>query len=273
MKITKEQIKKLTDAGSWERGVDYFQRGLVVSLLEDKNIITAKVSGSRNYKVKLQMHDDQIEGACTCPMGDMGVFCKHCVAVGLTYINGGSQKGPGRRSGKSKAAVTTDDIRRYLSDRKKENLIEIIMDRLVDDDLLRQQLMLKAARAGKDGCNTDALKSAIDQATNTHGFVDYHSAYDFHKGIDSVVDSIEELLEDGYSEQVIELAEFALKRAENALGSMDDSDGYMHGIFERLEELHHKACVKAKPDPKKLARRLFNWEISSGWDTFRNKNL
>jgi uncharacterized Zn finger protein len=42
----------------------------------------------------------------------------------------------------------------------------------------------------------------------------------------------------------------------------------MCGILERLQELHHAACAKAKPDPEALAKRLFEWELRTDWDTF-----
>jgi uncharacterized Zn finger protein len=38
--------------------------------------------------------------------------------------------------------------------------------------------------------------------------------------------------------------------------------------MERLGEIHHAACLAAKPDPEELARRLFRWEIETSWDTF-----
>lgn len=42
----------------------------------------------------------------------------------------------------------------------------------------------------------------------------------------------------------------------------------MGGILERLQDLHHKAYKKAKPDPEALARRLFEWELRTDYDTF-----
>jgi hypothetical protein len=84
-----------------------------------------------------------------------------------------------------------------------------------------------------------------------------------------VVDSIAELLDSGHAAEVVELAEHALHRCEQALGQMDDSDGDMGSTLERLQELHHAACVKAKPDPDALARRLIHWEIEGKWETFR----
>ena len=272
MKISKAQLRKLTDARSWERGVGYHRQGNVLTLLEDKNVIVAKVSGTHNYNIKLWIEDGELEGQCSCPMGDAGVFCKHCVAVGLTYLDGGVKSvdentfRQGRK--KSKPAITLDDIRKYLSQQKTDTLVEVIMAQVMEDDKLRERLMMKAARFGQKDLNVAAFREAITQATNTHRFVDYYSAYDFAKRIDNVVDSIGELLTDGYAEEVMELTEYALSRVETAIGEMDDSDGYMGDILERLQELHHRACVKAKPDPEALAKRLFEWELATDWDTF-----
>ncbi|HZJ50967.1 MAG TPA: hypothetical protein VFF07_08975, partial [Actinomycetota bacterium] len=52
------------------------------------------------------------------------------------------------------------------------------------------------------------------------------------------------------------------------LGRVDDSDGYMGGIKDRVCELHHEACATARPDPEPLAQRLFEWELYSEWETF-----
>ena len=273
MEITKAQLKQLTDAKSWKRGEDYHHNGNVVSLLEDKNIVIGKVQGTRNYTVKLWIEDGQLDGTCDCPMGEAGVFCKHCVAAGLTYIEG--QVKPARRKGPSrtndaedKLVVTTDDVRSYLSEQKTDTLVELIIEQMIEDDGLRRRLMIKAARYRQKGPDVKAMRKLIAEATNTSGFVDYYSAHDFSRGINEAVDSLEELLSEGYAKQVIELAEYALGRVEDALGEMDDSDGYMGDILEHLQEIHHKACVKGKPDPEVLAKRLFEWELATDWDTF-----
>jgi tetratricopeptide (TPR) repeat protein len=79
---------------------------------------------------------------------------------------------------------------------------------------------------------------------------------------------VDELLKEGRPAEVIKLTEYALGAVEEAMGSVDDSDGNMGGILERLQDLHHEACKKAKPDPEALAQRLFQWELRTGYDTF-----
>lgn len=42
----------------------------------------------------------------------------------------------------------------------------------------------------------------------------------------------------------------------------------MWKLLRRLEEIHYRACKKAKPDPVALAKRLFAWELRSHFDVF-----
>ena len=97
--------------------------------------------------------------------------------------------------------------------------VHLLVERAVEDDRLRQRLLMKAARKAP-------------------------------KGLD------------------LALMEHALATVEEAMGSVDDSDGHMSGIRQRLQEIHRAACKKAKPDPGTLAKRLFEWELRTEWDTF-----
>jgi len=76
------------------------------------------------------------------------------------------------------------------------------------------------------------------------------------------------LLNRGHAPAVIELTEYALAQLETAIGHMDDSDGYMNDILPELQNLHHRACLEARPNPRALARRLFAWETMSDWEIF-----
>lgn len=275
--LTKARLRRAADGRSWERGVGYFEQGRAEILFEDDGVIKAKVSGTRNYKVRLWVEDGEACGTCSCPMGNGGVFCKHLVAAGLTYLKEGAEslggKGAGdkaspRSRGSAKPRVTLEDVRQYLARQDTVKLVEMIMEQMEDDDRLRERLLMKVASQGPGGLDVATFRKAIDRATDTGGFVDYSSAYGFSRGISEVVESIAALLEDGHAAEVIELAEHALERCEAALGEMDDSSGHMGDMLGRLVEIHHEACVAARPDPETLARRLFEWELGGDWDTF-----
>jgi len=272
--ITAAAIRRAADDRSYKRGKGYFENAMVYSLLLDGGEIIAKVHGTRNYRVRLRTEEGEVVGDCSCPMGDDGVFCKHMVAVGLTHLAGGlvDDTAPARSARRTrrppKPKVTLDDVRIYLLNQEPANLVEIIVQQLHEDDRLRESLLMTVARQYAGGVDLATFRAAIDAATDTGGFIDYHEARDFTSGIDTVVDSIADLLKDGHAAKVIELVEYALSRSEQAQGEMDDSSGSMSSILDRLQELHHAACLKAEPDPETLARRLFRWEIEGDWDTF-----
>src|SRR5690348_10515287 len=77
----------MADAGSLERGADYVARGRVHGLAHDGEVVVAEVVGRRRYRVRLWVEDGELAYVCTCPVGEDGRFCKHCVAVGLTWVD------------------------------------------------------------------------------------------------------------------------------------------------------------------------------------------
>lgn len=67
---------------------------------------------------------------------------------------------------------------------------------------------------------------------------------------------------------MIELCESALHKLMGASGAIDDSDGHLSVLRDRLQDIHLRACQEARPDPAALARRLFNCELHSELDVF-----
>ena len=267
--LTREALRQLAGARSFERGEDYFATGQVTSLVEHAGKLTATVQGTEDYRVKISIRGEALDYDCTCPMGADGAFCKHCVATGLAWLANHSGKSPAQNAKTPDTPVVTlDDARIWLTAMDKSQLVEMLLDQAATDTHLRERLLLQAAKSSGKGANVAAIRKAMDRATRTGGFVDYRAARDFSSGIDQVVDSIDDLLKAGCAAEVIELTEHALGKVEPAVMSMDDSDGYMGGILQRLQELHLAACQAAKPDPESLAERLFDWEMRTHFDTF-----
>lgn len=156
------------------------------------------------------------------------------------------------------------DIRAYLVGLDHVALVDLLVERAAEDDVFDARLRMAAARTSTGPLPIAAFRHALDEAFMVRDYVDYRHMYEYTSTIDSVLDSLWELLEDGHAEAVIALAEHAVERAEDALGYVDDSDGYMSGIAERLQELHHDACAAARPEPVTLARTLFEPERHSG---------
>ncbi len=265
--LNRALLRQMAGVRTYGRGADYYEGGLVRSLAENDASVTASVRGTHTYRIKLWIAAGRLSYSCDCPVGADDTFCKHAVAVGLKWLaEHGKNKSDGKRAERS--AVTMDDVRAYLDSQSKATLTKLLLDSAMDDDRLRERLLMKTAKEGPSGINLETFRKAIDRAVDPGGFVDYHSMYEYSRGISEVVDSITELLKDGHGAEVVELSEHALSAVEDCIGSTDDSDGHLGGILEQLQELHHRACRKAKLNPITLAERLFTWELRTDWDVF-----
>ena len=203
---------------------------------------------------------------CDCPLGRGDIFCKHIVATGLSWIEERS-KGPSGDPTSRPPDISSDDINTWLLEQKRDDLVSIIISHAEEDDQFYDDLKMRAA-SGKGEINTTALRVVIRNAITIDDFVHYREAYAYSRGAERVVEQLRSLIEAGHSAQVLELIEYALVLSEEALHQIDDSDGYMSMIFQDLYELHKAACRAAQPDPRKLARKLFEWELNSDWDFF-----
>lgn len=253
--FSRQAVRALAEPRSYERGVLYAEDGRVRKLATTADTVRATARGSTSYRVRLWIVDEEPAYECSCPMGESGAFCKHIVAVALVAT--------GQVTEPADEAPPVD-LRNYLSELEKDELVGLLLERADDDDLFDARLRMDAARAASAPVATAALRRAIDQAFVTGGFVDYRDMYDYTSNMQTVVDTLRGLLDDGHAEAVIDLAEHALDRLEDAVGYVDDSDGYVSVIADELQALHLDACRAAPPDPAHLARRLFDRERGAG---------
>jgi uncharacterized Zn finger protein len=270
--LTADLIRSAADTKTWQRGTGYHNDGRVVSVEQRNGWVHGKVAGSYRYRCKLRVADGDLAFACDCPVGGDHVLCKHVVATALTYLDryGPSHTPPAKTKGR-KVETTLADVQHYLESLEAGALVELVMDRLDQDDDWRAALLRTAAMHRPDGVDLDALKKAVTTATRTGPFLDYHESIGFASGLSSLCDSQAELIDAGHADAAIGLIEYVLKRCEDALGRMDDSSGCMSEVFDSLQTHHLRACQLAERlSPKKLAKRLFDWQMTTEYDTFYN---
>lgn len=250
--LTRDVMLELAGETYFERGEGYHRGGHVYDLVEHGGIVVAKVAGTEDYRVRLWAGDG-LAYSCDCPLGLDGEFCKHCVAAGLAWLEGDfSEDAPG-------GSATMDDVQKYLEDQEKALLVRIVMEQAMEDEGLRERLLLRASRMG--GLDLAAFRRTIDDAVDFDDYTD--SPWDHTKDIQNVIRAIAELLDEGFDAEVVELSEYALAKIEG-IGEYA-VDGTIYAI---LEDLHHEACKRAKPDPEALAKRLFEWELGGDHYTF-----
>jgi len=268
--LSPQLLKDCAGSRSFERGKEYFDSESVFGMEEYQGKVVAKVSGTHDYRVKLWAENaDELGYDCNCPFAAEGNFCKHCVAVGLAWM--AARKDDGKQNSRGeKRATNLDDVKNYLQTREKSELVEMLMREILENENLRGQLLLAAARSNPRGVDVKAYRKEIKRVFNVGDYDDYNGGFGYSADIEKTVESIEDLLEDGHAETVIDLCEYALQLASKALNYVHESDGEIEDVMEQLQELHLRACDEAKPDAENLARRLFDWELSGDWDVFYN---
>ena len=86
--VTEEFILAKVTEKSLDRGEDYYDSGMVESVVQRGSRLFAEVLGSEEnpYHLGIVFQEDDFAASCTCPY-DWGGYCKHIVAVLLTWIH------------------------------------------------------------------------------------------------------------------------------------------------------------------------------------------
>ena len=65
-----------------ERGLNYYESGMVTDLEQTDDGYKAVVRGSEDYSVEIVIENDEVAAMfCDCPYADDGNYCKHMAAV------------------------------------------------------------------------------------------------------------------------------------------------------------------------------------------------
>lgn len=255
----------------FERGADYYARGKVTGFQDWGDSVEATVLGTEEYTVALCIESDRLAYDCDCPLGLEEEFCKHCVAVGLYWIQT-QEASPGaeassRRAGKRKSfQLSREAVAAALNARDKSELVNTLLAWADEDTKLWDKLKHQAARWSRPDAAADLAREALRKAIRVRSFVDYRQMSGYARNVDAAIEEVSALLETDGASTVMDLCEAGVEMLRGTVEKTDDSDGHMSVLMGRLEDLHYRACVKAKPDPVELARRLFQAEVASEYD-------
>lgn len=255
-------LREFAGEKAFARGVAYHEDRQVEIVSIDNARVVARVIGSEVYHSQLDDTGKKFSGECSCPAFSDWGFCKHLVATALAA----NDLQPGELE---KTANRLTKIRDFLRAKGVERLVEIIMGLTErDPELLRDIELAATAATADDQTLFVQFKKAITEATRTHGFVEYREARAWAERIENLLDQVASLVAGGRAELALRLLEHFFRRMDDALNSLDDSDGRGGGVYAKGCEIHLAACRTAKRDPVVLARDLFAREVDSAWDFF-----
>jgi uncharacterized Zn finger protein len=270
--ITVAEIQSLTDLKTFARGKAYFHEGAVSRLDERDGILHASVQGTHRYSVELGVGSDgELTYECNCPIGDDGNFCKHAVAVALSWLENSGEEvfhpdeaGPVKPRNKRK--TYEELISEYVATLDEDTVRDLLLEAAERDMTLRDKLLF-AARAA-NASDLPSMKTAVRQATRISRPLEWREAGAYGDGLMSLADMLRQRLAGPNAAQVVELAELAIAGAEKSLEQIDDSGGDVMPAIMELAVVHLAACRQTRPDAVKLAERLFHLQTEGVWDTF-----
>ena len=289
--LNRPLLRRLAGDKFFASGEECFVNGRVRSLHVTGDRVTARVTGSRAYRVDLWRGRGELRYSCNCAVGREETFCKHCVAVGLAWLAGPDgmlPPTPSREDSATREASTAEkdfareQLQRHLRVLDKERLIGLLLEATDYDDILRRRLLLESigvSRTDDPRRHTVASASAPDfeayrellrEAIACSGYVDYDAMPEYAQGIEEAIFPFGELLRTGHAAVVIDLAEFALIELDKANEMVDGGDGALNAVYDDLQHYHLEACRAAQPDPEELAGRLLEYELEGGLAVFNN---
>ncbi|WP_459880289.1 SWIM zinc finger family protein [Halorubrum gandharaense] len=147
MDVAEDDVRELCTDAVYERGENYLAEGRIGELHRVDTVVTAVVSGSRQYDVRVDLAADGFDPWCDCPYDGPGT-CKHVVAVLLRCADGLPED-------------EGDDLDAALDGADADELRAFLREVLATDADLRDRFL---ARFGASTTRSiDELRAAIDR--------------------------------------------------------------------------------------------------------------
>jgi uncharacterized Zn finger protein len=139
--VSEESVQQLAGSCAYERGHACFLEGRVGGLAVEGTAVLATVDDGRRYRVRLDLRRSGLAGECDCPPGVEGLFCEHCVATALAWLD---SDGTSAAPVSEPAAITDAELGEFLREQDRAWLAEQLMRAAAADPLLRARLEVAA---------------------------------------------------------------------------------------------------------------------------------
>ncbi|MFA9417892.1 SWIM zinc finger domain-containing protein [Natrinema sp. HArc-T2] len=257
---TRDAIRDLCTAQSFQRGVSYFEDGRIRDLTIEGSEVTAKVRGSREYRTTVDLAAEIFDGWCSCPY-DYAGDCKHIVAVLLAvrdrydelveqFQDQGEtipdEPSSTSKSGALEQAGAGDDLESALETADVETLQGFLRSILADNESLRERFLATVGQPVEK--SVADYKRDIDRrfenATNRRGIVEY----DTHLEFTDYDDLAATYRENREYERALEIYQALSEAIRENLERIDDSGGHYGLQLESAIDAYAACLCEAEFD-------------------------
>ena len=249
--ITEADIRNSTDLQTYSRGEEYYDAGMVRSIVRRGDALLAEVlgSGPAPYQVTILLdHDDLVSANCTCPY-DWGGYCKHIVAVLLAAIREPEKVEDRAELHTLLADVDADTLRSLVNEllTKRPDLISWLEAQLA----LRQPKATASHGTGQPARPTPAkvavdakvLRRLVRSAMQTSG--EYYATASVVAGLNEVLQLASQALEAGDGAAALAIIKIIGEATIPGWEEHDDSDGEFGAWFGDLGAVLTEALLSA----------------------------
>ncbi len=259
--VTVSNLRSMAGSRSYMRGEEYFQDGAVKNLYCDGEQLTADVRGTQVYRARITNDNGHLDGKCSCPVGRDGDFCKHLVALGLTYLY--KQEEALEKKNKS-----TFSWKEFLQKCDKEELIKIILEMSPNNAQLVERYRM-ANLPSSPNVKLRELKSKVDELFRLaedmeEYYDDYWDGYEvddseeiFNEQSDLLLKVLERLTIQEEFKLLFGITTYAIGKF------LDSSNAEMDSVQEFVDRLtgYYLEATRAQPKSNDEIFNLFlEWE-------------
>ncbi len=264
-KITESTLKSLSSPESFARGLELYQSNAVFDTFQQVNLLTGKCEGSSApfYQLRVQLDEGGIqEASCTCPY-DWGGYCKHIVALMLTFIHNPD------------AFIKQNSIEELVGQLDKDVLVRLITQMIDKNPDLHSWLQTAIPAASAKSQPAQQRKKRKTEVSKTeykkqiqnilHSLRGYRmsEAYWMVGGmvdqLNHIRDTAREFLEAEDAQGALVILTTLLIEVSGSFGQFDDSDGVLGDFFSELALPLVEAILSAdlsKPERHRLFKEL-----------------
>ncbi|EIK98295.1 zinc finger SWIM domain-containing protein [Pseudomonas sp. M47T1] len=219
----------------------------------------AHIAGSSLYKTTLYFDHGELDVDCTCPHAEDGFFCKHGVALGLTWL-----AAPHLEASGDEPAL----IRRWLEEQPHAALVELLMG-FADQDIHLWRNLRSASQVLQPHSASD-LRRLIDDIAQPQGYLDWGSESKLAADVTHLVEILRNQLSTDNLQALPALCEHAIRCVVSLTEEIAESNDEIEFNLTQLQSLHHEACTLVKPDPMALAEQLLELALASDMYVFQD---
>ncbi|MHC3438647.1 SWIM zinc finger family protein [Natrialbaceae archaeon A-gly3] len=263
---TRDAIRDLCTAQSFQRGVSYAEDGRVQDLTVEGRKVTATVRGSREYRTTVDLSADDFDGWCSCPY-DYAGDCKHIVAVLLTVgdrydeivrqfqTDTTPDEPPSTMESVSLETSTAgNDLESALEAADVETLRDFLRGVLSENESLRERFLATVGQPVEK--SVPDYKRDIDRrfenAAGRRGIVEYDTQLKFTE-YDELAKTYRENNE---YERALEIYRALAEAIRENLGRVDDSSGHYGRRLESAIDAYAECVREASFDHETVCDHL-----------------